>query len=314
MDDPSAPPPFSAPPVLAERAALADPFRRAALQRSGLLDGVGNAVLDRVARVATQLVGTPVALVSLVDDRGQHFPGLAGLSGWAAEARGTPLSHSFCQHVVARRSPLLVEDAATHPLVRDNLARRDLGVVSYAGVPLTSSDGDTLGALCAIDAVPRSWSAEQVSALADLATLAVAEIELRATVRALQQSEAWHAASEARLMRVLDAAGMGSWEWDLAADRAEFSAHWGPIFGLARGEGVASLSAFLALVHPEDRLGVRAAIDDALTGRDVYDVRFRIVTPEGEVRLVHDIGTALRDDAGRVLRLAGVARAVPPEG
>lgn len=297
-------------PRCADPERLANPFRLATLGRTGLLDGAPNAVLDRVARVATVALGVPVALVSLVDDRGQHFPGMAGLEGWAADARGTPLTHSFCQHVVAAEAPLVVDDAAAHPLVRDNLARRDLGVVAYLGVPLASPAGDTLGAMCAIDVEARRWTEAHVEALRELATLAMAEIALRETICALRESEARLGATEARLSRALTAASMGAWEWDLVADRAEVSAEWGPLLGLGRGEGAASMAAFLALVHPEDRVCVRAALDDALSGHSPYDVRFRVGGANGRVRVLHDTGTVERDAQGRPVRLAGVVRAV----
>ncbi len=161
------------------------PARLAALRATGLLDGASNAVLDRLTRLVTRLLDVPVALVSLVDDRGQFFPGLTGLGGWAGEQRSTPLSHSFCQHVVASESMLIVTDAAAHPLVRDNGAHKELGVVAYAGVPLRGDDGHTYGALCAIDTTPVTWTDEQLAILEDLASAAMAEIELRATIKSL---------------------------------------------------------------------------------------------------------------------------------
>ncbi len=164
---------------------LTDPRRLEALRASALLDGAQNQVLDRLTRLVTRFLDVPVSLVSLVDDRGQHFPGLTGLCGWAGERRGTPLTHSFCQHVVGRDEMLVVQDAARDPLVMSNLAFRELGVVAYLGVPLRTSSGDTLGALCAIDTKPLHWTDEQIATLEDLAVAAMAEIELRATTLAL---------------------------------------------------------------------------------------------------------------------------------
>ncbi|HYW49938.1 MAG TPA: sensor domain-containing diguanylate cyclase [Gemmatimonadaceae bacterium] len=185
-------------------ARLTSASRLAALQASGLLDGATTEVLDRLARLVTRLLGVPIALVSLVDDRGQHFPGMAGLGGWAGDARGTPLSHSFCQHVVATDRMLLVEDASQHPLVRDNLAFTELGVVAYAGVPLRTADGETLGALCAIDTAPARWVPEQVATLEDLSAAAMAEIELRATMRSLLVAQAELQASQYELQAAHD--------------------------------------------------------------------------------------------------------------
>ena len=186
-------------PPAAHHARLTSPTRLAALHATGLLDGTANPVLDRLARLTARLLGVPVALVSLVDDRGQHFPGMAGLTGWAGEGRGTPLSHSFCQHVVATDRMLLVENAAEHPLVMENLAFKELGVIAYAGVPLRTAEGETLGALCAIDVAPARWTPEQVATLEDLATAAMAEIELRATTQALLAAQTQLQAAHERL-------------------------------------------------------------------------------------------------------------------
>ena len=67
------------------------------------------------------------------------------------ELRSTPLSHSFCRHVVESGAPLEVVDARLHPKVRDNPSIEDYGIVAYLGMPLTTSTGERLGALCAID-------------------------------------------------------------------------------------------------------------------------------------------------------------------
>lgn len=167
------------------RARLTDPARLAALRASHLLDGATDDVLDRLARLATKLLHVPVALVSLVDDRGQHFPGLAGLGGWAGAERGTPLTHSFCQYVVTSGKALIVEDASKHPYLNENQAYGELGVVAYLGVPLQTATGEQIGSMCAIDTSPVQWTPDQVDTLEDLASAAMAEIELRSTVRAL---------------------------------------------------------------------------------------------------------------------------------
>ncbi len=86
------------------------------------------------------------------------FPGLVGLAEPWATRRQTPLSHSLCQHVVATGHPLVLADARSDDRTCTSLAIGDLGVVAYAGMPLTDSDGHVLGSLCAIDTEPREWS------------------------------------------------------------------------------------------------------------------------------------------------------------
>jgi hypothetical protein len=160
-------------------AAVRDRDRVQALRATGLLDTPADEAFDRHARIAAEALSAPVALVSLVDEDRQFFKSCLGLPEPWATRRGTPLSHSFCQHVVATREPLVIADARDHPVLKDNAAIRDLGVVAYAGMPLVDNDGHALGALCAIDHEPRHWSKRQVELLKDLAAGVSREIGLQ---------------------------------------------------------------------------------------------------------------------------------------
>jgi GAF domain-containing protein len=169
--------------LLDAAAAARDPERVAALQATGLLDSDVDPAFDRHARLAAQVLNAPVALVSLVDADRQFFKSCLGVPEPWASQRETPLSHSFCQHAVARREPLVVDDAREHDLLRDNLAIRDMGVVAYAGIPLIDPEGNALGTLCVIDSQPRHWSSHQVQLLEDLAASVVTEINLARAAR-----------------------------------------------------------------------------------------------------------------------------------
>ncbi|GAB3073298.1 SpoIIE family protein phosphatase [Micromonospora schwarzwaldensis] len=167
--------------------ALTDPDRLRSLDETRL-DAVPDEAFDRFARLVGDLLDVPVALVSLVDADRQFFPGAAGLpQPWAAR-RETPLSHSFCQHVVDIEVPMVLPDARLYPRVRLNLAIEDLGVVAYAGMPLTDLEGRVLGSLCAIDSKPRAWTREQLRTLADLAAACSSELRLRIAVRSAEQA------------------------------------------------------------------------------------------------------------------------------
>jgi hypothetical protein len=169
--------------LLDAAAAAREPDRLGALQATGLLDSDIDPAFDRHARLAAQVLNAPVALVSLVDADRQFFKSCLGLPEPWASRRGTPLSHSFCQHAVAGREPLIVDDARQHAVLRDNLAIRDMGVVAYAGIPLIDADGNALGTLCVIDSQPRHWTTHQVRLLEDLAASVVTEIALARQAR-----------------------------------------------------------------------------------------------------------------------------------
>ncbi len=166
-------------------AELHEQQRLAVLMAANLLDTPAEETFDRFTRLASAILKTPVALVSLVDRHRQFFKSSVGLPDPWATSRETPLSHSFCQHVVSNPEPLSVADARTHPLLRDNLAIADLGVIAYLGIPLTTAEGYTLGSFCAIDTTPREWSARDIEILSDLAALVIEKIELRLVAKQL---------------------------------------------------------------------------------------------------------------------------------
>ena len=132
------------------------------------LAAVSDPAFERFARLVRRQLDVPVSLVTFVSAEEQVFPGALGLpEPWQSERR-TPLSHSFCQHVVRSAQPLVISDARIHPLVADNLAIPDLHVIAYAGVPLTDAEGNAVGSLCAIDSVPRTWSEDDLAVLTEI--------------------------------------------------------------------------------------------------------------------------------------------------
>src|SRR5215207_2129884 len=157
--------------------AVADVGRLAAVERTGLLDSGPDERFDGLARVAARALDAPVAMVTLVDRDRQYFKACIGLAEPWASQRETPLSHSFCQHAVAARTALVVDDAREDPVLRDNPAIRDMKVIAYAGIPLIAGDGAALGTLCVIDHKPRRWRPEDTSLLEEIAGTVVAQIE-----------------------------------------------------------------------------------------------------------------------------------------
>src|SRR4051794_16135498 len=161
-------------------AALADVQRLRSLERTALLDTPAERTFDRLTALVCRELGVPVSLVSLITADRQFFKSECGLPSPYGELRQTPLSHSFCQYVVADRQPLVVIDAREDPRLRDNAAIRDVGVIAYAGFPLTTKDGQVLGSFCAIDTRPRTWMPHELELLRDMAAAAMDVIGLRA--------------------------------------------------------------------------------------------------------------------------------------
>lgn len=170
--------------------ALAEPRRLGAIRSTGLLEAPPEDSFERLVELATKLLDVPTAIVTLVEPARQFFLAAYGVGEPWAEQRGTPISHSFCKHVVADNDDLIVVDSRKDEKVKDNGAVEDLNVIAYAGTPLRLSTGEVLGSFCAIDSEPREWSPTQLEALRTLAKATMAEIELRIASRALVEREA----------------------------------------------------------------------------------------------------------------------------
>lgn len=171
---------------------LRDPARLASIRRHRLLETPRDRIFDGATRLATRLLGTPVAVVSIVTGATQHLIGADGLTGQAAATRRIPAAYALCQRVVGHDGILAVVDAREDPTIeataREAVLNGDLGVVAYLGVPLHDADGQVLGALSAIDHRPRRWEAADRAALEELATFVRSELLLRDHLTQVERS------------------------------------------------------------------------------------------------------------------------------
>jgi diguanylate cyclase (GGDEF)-like protein len=158
--------------------------RLAAVRRTELLDTAPEPEFDELVVTAAAVCGTPISVFSLVDENRQFMKATVGL-----DMRETTRDVSFCDHAIRVQGMMTVEDASLDPRFRNNpYVTGEHGIRFYAAVPLTSSDGYPLGALCVFDRVPRTLSAAQSTALMTLARQVNARIELRIQRRQLERA------------------------------------------------------------------------------------------------------------------------------
>ncbi|WP_224249352.1 GAF domain-containing protein [Hyalangium gracile] len=153
-------------------------------------DGPPDEALQNLVRETAQTFNVPIALLSLVLEDRQWFKAHTGLGGKLLEERGTEREVALCAHVVEaeKAEPLVVPDAATHPVFSTNRLVREGVFRSYAGAPLVTRQGTVLGTLCILDKKPLSITAEQVDALMALARRVAGELELGTQLRKSQRS------------------------------------------------------------------------------------------------------------------------------
>jgi diguanylate cyclase (GGDEF)-like protein len=157
--------------------------RLAALRDYSVLDSMCEESFDALTSLAARLTGSPVALVSLVDQDRHWFKSRYGL-----EASEIPRDRAFCAHAILEPStPLVVPDATQDARFAENdLVEGPFGLRFYAGVPLVNEEGFALGSLCVLDRKPREMLPEALETMMVLARAVMTALELRRAMNKLR--------------------------------------------------------------------------------------------------------------------------------
>ena len=116
--------------------------------------------------------------------------------------------------------------------------------------------------------------------------------------------------SESNLAEAQRLAKIGDWHWDSIANQIVWSDQTFRIFGYQPHETVVNLEVFMSHIHENDKEKVTVAIDQTIKTKVPYDVKFRIVDQQGELKMVHDIGEAIFDENREVIGMRGAIQDV----
>ena len=185
--------------------------RLAALRAYGVLDSAQDEAFDALVRVASSVCETPIALVTLLDERRQWFLSSHGLAG----LKETPREVAFCAHGLESPELLIVEDAEKDARFADNpLVTHAPYVRFYAGCPLIDQAGFAIGTLCVVASEPRTLSTHQQGILREIGTAMVRLLEARKIDNALFAAELATKRARADLDFMIDATSASIIYWD----------------------------------------------------------------------------------------------------
>ena len=162
--------------------------RLRALERYQVLDTPREQAFDDIAELASEICGTPIAVVNLIGEGRQFFKAEVGLG-----VRETPLETSFCQQAILQADFLYVPNATRDPRFEGNpLVTGEPRLRFYAGALLKTEDGHPIGTVCVLDTVPRELSEHQQQALRRLARQVMAQLELRCALQSQRSQQQLH--------------------------------------------------------------------------------------------------------------------------
>ena len=114
--------------------------------------------------------------------------------------------------------------------------------------------------------------------------------------------------SEGRLRMAIHAARMYTWDLEVGTGRLVRSGHHQEVYGSDFSASDGSYTAFLQMIHPEDRKKIERAINRTILKKTPYRADFRIIRPDGDIRWLEAQGQGLHDAEGRLIRLIGVTQ------
>src|SRR4051812_44392539 len=259
----------------------------------------GSPGLHRLTTLAATLLAVPSAGVAVVGDV-HTMAGGSGPQSWAVGSEQSP-GDTLAGMVVAARTPLVVPDARADPALAEVASVRSGEVVAYLGVPLFDTAHEhVVGVLAAFGPEPRAWTEGDVVLLTQLAGPVATELELSALTAEFE-------GNRLRWGLAIDAAGIGSFDWDLVTGRLSWDDRMLALFGYQRSAFTADIAAFRARLHPHDADPVQAALQAAIDSCGTFEAEYRVLLPDGEVRWLRARGRALPDEGGTAVRLLGAA-------
>ena len=267
------------------------------LRDLAILDTLPEPEFDALAKVAKQLFGTKISLLTLIDQDRQWFKARCGL-----DLSETAREPSFCTLAVEADKPLVVSDALADPRFSNNpLVVGEPHIRFYAGVPVRArkTDGSgmvAIGALCVIDDHSREFSAEDLETLAGLACIAEALVESRAiALRSAELAESRREMVERlnrehrQLEQAERIADIGSWRLSLADNLVEWSDGVFAIHELPRGQ-MPPVETALDFYPDGDRQRVSQAIAKTIETGKPFKMECNFVTAKGNLRRIQSMG------------------------
>jgi diguanylate cyclase (GGDEF)-like protein/PAS domain S-box-containing protein len=261
-------------------------------------DPVPAANFTDTLRLVAEVCGMPMAMVTSYENENIRLECQYGLSGRPATG--------FCLHAVMQDDLLEVADATLDARFRNLPEVREAPFIRfYAGTSLLSPTGQRLGTLALLDSQPRTIDDVQRARIRTVAHQVMVHLELRRQHNQLEQLAAELDRVNRQLREQADhlkqaqhIARVGSWKYLVSENHLSLSDEILYMYGLTPAEFGGTMEAFIDLVHPEDRHGVRSAQETAMRYGNA-SVQCRVMRKDGKIRYFEIIGQLFCEKNGQ---------------
>lgn len=257
--------------------------RLARLRLLSVMDTESEPIFESLARLASAICGTPIALVSLIDGERQWFKANIGLAGMPQ----TDKNIAFCAHAIQGVGLMEVGDARQDARFVDNpLVASAPHIRFYAGVPLVMPQGERVGTLCVLDRHAR--------ALTDAQRLALTELGVAVTQALLLRERACYpevSSDEGRFRLISEASPLGVFQCDAVGWCHYTNPKWREIYGLSAEQSDGQT--WRESIHPDDRDGFFGELKATVARGAVFSMEHRLLRRGTDVIHVHSRAQAV---------------------
>lgn len=269
------------------------------LERYKILDTPAEQELDDLVEIASAIFGTPVSLITFINETRQWFKAKKGL-----DFDEMPRETSFCQHTLySPNSVLVVDDPLNDERFKNNpLVQGNPHVLFYAGAPLETPIGSVIGTICVLDNKRHTINEDQKKALMLLSKKIMSYLEIRNILIEQNDKIEFNAA---RLKKLTDRSPGAIYQLEMDAD--------GDISFAFISKGIAYMHPQLTIekltmnakilfevIHPDDVQAVKKSMNESFLNLTLWSIEYRVVADNNKITWLWANANPERKDDGTV--------------
>ncbi|TJZ79796.1 GAF domain-containing protein [Paracoccus hibiscisoli] len=274
------------------------------LTNSGLLLPARTPMFDRVVDQTRRIFNCRASMLTIIDEENdrQFFKAESGLASSADDARETSLAYSFCKTVVQNSAPLVIKDARNDPRVTGHEAIARFDAVAYLGVPIKDETGQAIAALCLVEPVPRNWTSANIEVLQAFAEGVSTQIKsMFWAEKARTENSGITRDVPFRIGKIVGASLTYHHGPDGTERIENASRETADIWGMLGHVYADTYSDVFGMCLVEDYPLARASFGNSAAGMIPWHHKWRIRTPQGQVKWLEGHGLPVPSSVGGIL-------------